>query len=333
MWDGYRTIIDGNPYLAAPSAWFGATNLPSKIDAVLSQVNYPDVPTIYGPALQHLFAVCAWLDAGALWPWKLMLCVADMALVVWIARSFGTKRAMLYAWSPLVVHEIAVAAHPDGLIGALVFAATMLALRQQHLWMMIVVGTAIAMKIHIVMLLPFLVLIVSRCHSHSIQTSTRMPISYWRAAMVIVGIAIVYAAHWLPFASGFTNAWQSFDTFARLWQFNAMGFAALQLLFPNNVRIVSLALIATCILYSLWWLYEEAYHARSIGQSTQNENMPLVQSVALAVCTAFGALLFFAPVINAWYLLWLLPLACATRCVTPWVAMSVLPLSYTTHHH
>ncbi|NJR72183.1 MAG: hypothetical protein HC782_03770 [Gammaproteobacteria bacterium] len=64
LWDGYRTFIDGNPYLAAPSAWFGATNLPSKIDAVLSQVNYPDVPTIYGPALQHLFAVLCMARCG-----------------------------------------------------------------------------------------------------------------------------------------------------------------------------------------------------------------------------------------------------------------------------
>ncbi|NJR72184.1 MAG: hypothetical protein HC782_03775, partial [Gammaproteobacteria bacterium] len=111
-----------------------------------------------------------------------------------------------------------------------------------------------------------------------------IPISCWRAVIVTVGITLVYAAHWLPFASGFANAWLSFETFARLWQFNAMGFAALQLLFPNNVRIVSLALIAACILYSLWWLYEEAYHARCSSQSAQNKNMQLAQSVALAVC-------------------------------------------------
>jgi hypothetical protein len=54
-------------------------------------------------------------------------------------------------------------------------------------------------------------------------------------------------------------------------------------------------------------------------------------ATADAIVLAFAVLLFFSPVINAWYLLWLLPLTTQTRWVTPWLAALVLPFSYATH--
>jgi hypothetical protein len=44
----------------------------------------------------------------------------------------------------------------------------------------------------------------------------------------------------------------------------------------------------------------------------------------------FGVLLLLSPVINAWYLLWLLPFAVYGRDLWPWVASFALCLSYVT---
>jgi alpha-1,6-mannosyltransferase len=295
LWDGYRTLVDGNPYRAAPKEFFGIPNPPGMED-ILSRVNYPHVPTIYGPALQHLFAFSAWGQVGALLPWKLIACSADIALIIGLAKAFGPMRAMLYAWSPLVVHEIAVAAHPDGLIGALIFFAWLAARRQSALWLAVFLGTAIAMKVHAVIALPFLLLAMrSRASQLGVVTAT----------------ALVYALHWLPYWEGFNNAWQSFFTFARDWQFNALGFAAINSLMPSVARAIAMVIIMALLAACLCW-----------QRKNQQERM-----IPAIVC-AFAALLFFSPVINPWYLLWLLPLACGMRWITPWVAAVMVMLSY-----
>jgi alpha-1,6-mannosyltransferase len=297
LWDGYRTLIDGHAYVAAPSTWFGDARLPPKIADTLSHVNYPNVPTIYGPALQHLFAAGAWISAGELWPWKLMVCAADMVLVAALTKTFGARLALLYAFSPLVVHEIAVAAHPDGLIGALIFFAW-LAARKQHIgWLAILLGTAIAMKVHAIIALPFLLLAMR----------VRAP----QVTVAVIATACVYAMHWLPYREGFQQAWHSFFTFARDWQFNALGFALINAINTPLARSVAAAIIIALFAACWWWQRKD----------------PTARSAAAIVC-AFAALLLFSPVINPWYLLWLLPLACGTPWITPWVAAIVVLLSY-----
>jgi alpha-1,6-mannosyltransferase len=307
LWDGYRTLVDGNAYLLAPSAFFG-TAIPSEVMAeVLSQVNYPHIPTIYGPLLQNLFALSASVTLGALWPWKLFIGGVDILLIYFLIRHFGANRAMLYAFSPLVVHEVVVAAHADGLIGALLFVAWVIAKRAQSgrlILSAICIGSAIAIKIHAIFALPFL-LIMLDCRDKNIAARCK-------SALIFIGaVAFVYGLYWMPYASGFSNAWQSFFTFARSWQFNALAYAFIDYLIPSVSREVALGLIVSLILSLTKWHWHEA----------TSRALP-------AMVLAFASLIVLSPVINAWYLLWLLPLACGTNWLTPWVAASVLLLSY-----
>ena len=297
LWDGYRTLVDGNPYAHAPADYFATFNGSPALQEVLSSINHPQVATIYGPALQHCFALAAVIDPGALWPWKMIVCIVDMGVVALLVRTFG-QRALLYAWSPLVVHEIAVAAHPDGLLGALLLLAFLAARRRQLWWLAVFVGTAAAMKVHTVLALPFLLL----------AAANKLNARFCLGALAAIS---VYAIHWIPYLDGFANAWQSFATFAREWQFNALGFSLFSWLPSPIARVLSMIVTAALIVAA--WAWQFRYRA---------------ERLATALVMAFGALLFFSPVINPWYLLWLLPLACAPRLVTPWAAASLLPLSY-----
>ncbi len=307
LWDGYRTLMDGNPYPFAPSHFFPADTaaLPPKIAHALSALNNPDINTIYGPALQWLFAFAALIAPGELWPIRVMWLMIDMALVCALIKHVGTTRAMLYAMCPLVLHEIGVAMHPDGLIGALIFFAFVAVKNERVLLAAAFIGCAAAMKIHALLALPFLIIGLSG-------------ISFAIAVRALAACAATYFFFWLLFlfADGaFEQAWRSFATFARDWQFNALGFAFIQALLGTAT-----ARIACAVLLLISWALLARWAWRQY------------QVTANVLVMAFGALLFFSPVINPWYLLWLLPLATMagqrSLWITPWVASIILPLSY-----
>ena len=102
----------------------------------------------------------------------------------------------------------------------------------------------------------------------------------------------------------------STETFATQWYFNPLAFEPLLVMFgPTWGRLVALALAGLIVL----WLHSTA------------KNFDQVPLAAI-----FGAILLFAPAVNAWYLLWLLPFALDRRDIWPYVASAAIPLSYLT---
>lgn len=312
LWDGYRTLIDGKPYNFAPSYFF-ATDvdpaMPPKLADTLSKINHPDIHTIYGPALQWLFAVSAAIAPAEIWPLRLIWLAVDMALVVSIARHTDLRYAMLYALCPLVLHEVGVAIHPDGLIGALIYFAYRAATQQRIYLMAVCIGSAAAMKIHALLALPFLL----AAFAFTVPNITR----------AVLAVAATYLVFWAPFlvsAGAFSAAWGSFSTFARDWQFNPLGFAVIEALAGSaHARVLAASLMLACWAALFVWLVR------------RQAQRPQAILVATSLVAAFAILLFFSPVINAWYLLWLLPIATQTRWFTPWGAAFILPISYVTH--
>src|SRR5690606_4295081 len=55
LWDGYVFAQTGTPYGTAPIEWFGDPGVPEAFEAVLDEINHPDLPTIYGPVCELAF--------------------------------------------------------------------------------------------------------------------------------------------------------------------------------------------------------------------------------------------------------------------------------------
>ena len=102
----------------------------------------------------------------------------------------------------------------------------------------------------------------------------------------------------------------STGVFAADWYYNPMGFAVLHELLPSSLARLSAAYIGITIIMVL--------HARTRSLDTA------------PIATIFGVILFFAPAVNAWYFLWILPFAARQNRVWPYAAAVVLPLSYLT---
>lgn len=121
--DIYRYLFDGqvllsghNPYHSAP---LGTLSTYPSFSGLAALINHADLPTIYPPAAQFVFAAGAFL--GGVFGMKLFLVVLDLLSCVLMARilhQFGRPQSclILYAWHPLPVMEIGGSGHIDSAV-------------------------------------------------------------------------------------------------------------------------------------------------------------------------------------------------------------------------
>ena len=293
LWDGYRFAQDGTPYGLAPEAFFTDPGVPAAFQRILDQVNYPELPTIYGPVTELLFLVGYWLRPGSVLALQAMLVVVDLLAIGLLLRLAPPRAVLLYAWCPLVIKEIAFTAHPDGAAVCLLLAAVVLARRDRLQAAAVCLALAVGSKVLAVLLAPFVLA---------------------RARLVDWGVfAAVLAALYLPFVWQGGTDLATLAVFAREWEFNAALFGLLTpwMHAPHARVACGLALAAI-----LAW-----YHAR------------YRRSAAAAVPRGdwiYGALLALWPVVNPWYLLWLLPFAAIRPSAWAWTASLAVLLAYVT---
>ncbi|PCH61589.1 MAG: hypothetical protein COC05_00105 [Gammaproteobacteria bacterium] len=290
LWDGYRFVTDGTPYGIAPSSFFATDNLPDRFVEIVGQINNPDLPTIYGPTLQYLFALAYLISPGELWGLKLIMLIADLGVIAILLRLAPMKYVLLYAWCPLVIKEIAFTAHPDGIGVFLLLAALFLRLRHFYAAAVVVAALAIAAKVFAVLIMPWLL--------------WRLAAKYWLL------FALVLLAVYLPFLMQGASDFYSLFVFAQHWEFNAAIYAVVNNFVPDNAAKLLLAIVF------LAWL--AVYFFKS---QKPEFSMPRVDWV-------FALFLLIAPVINAWYWLWVLPFAVIFPSFWAWTVSVALLLSY-----
>lgn len=131
-----------------------------------------------------------------------------------------------------------------------------------------------------------------------------------RPAALLTAMAALGAVYAIFLAQGHGAGFETTRAFAQLWHFNPLVYDGLLLVFGAPVaRFAAFAAAGVIVL----WL-----HARSRSPG----DVPLV--------AIFGAILLFAPAINSWYLLWLLPFAVGRAQIWPFAATMALPFSYLT---
>ena len=114
LFDGQMLLSGNNPYTTAPLNTIATHPAFSNLAAL---VNHGDLPTIYPPAAQFVFAAGA--AVGGVFGMKLVLVVLDILMCVLIGqllKRLGRPRSclILYAWHPLPILEIAGSGHVDG---------------------------------------------------------------------------------------------------------------------------------------------------------------------------------------------------------------------------
>ncbi len=292
LWDGYRFATAGTPYGVSPEAFFLDETVPSSLRAALDQINHPELPTIYGPTAQALFLLGYFIQPGSVAALQALLIAVDLAAVGLLLRLAPARNVLLYAWCPLVIKEIAFTAHPDGLGVCLLLAAIVLATRNRERWAAVCLGLAVGAKIFALVLAP-LVLLRARFTAWCCFAGT---------------LAVIY----VPFAILGATEFASLAVFARDWEFNSALFGVLTVgLSPTQAKVV---LGVACGTLWVWYCHR-----------LRREDVAVPRGDWV-----YSVFLVAAPVINAWYLLWLLPFAAVYPSRWAWTASVAVLLSYVT---
>ena len=282
LWDGLRTATGLNPYRLPPSAFFGDTTLAPAWQAVLSGINNPDVPTIYGPVLQWLFAAAHALTPAKVQGVQWLLLLLDMALLALMAQQGAPRRALLvYALHPLVLKEAMASAHPDGLLALLLLLALLAWRQRRALALGLALGAALCTKVAALVVLPLL-----------LRSSQRRRWAWTARVLAASGLTVVLL--YLPFWWAGGSDAVALVTFGSEWRFNPLLYRAVEALLPSAAARPAAALLIVAGVLLLAW--------RPWGSARPRSDTPPLDHALLL-------LLLLSPVLNPWYWLWLLPLA------------------------
>ena len=219
--------------------------------------------------------------------------VFDLMTIGLLLRLAPARLVLLYAWSPLVIKEVAFTAHPDGVAVFLVLAAVVLAQRDRIYGAAIFLALAVSAKILAVLVVPFILV--------------RARLRVWGLFFVV--LALIY----LPFVLQGSTDLQTLLVFTREWEFNAALFSLVKPWMSNPVARALCGLLLTIVIARYYLVY------RRMAPGT------IVRGDWI-----YGALFALWPVVNSWYLLWLLPFAVIRPSAWAWTASVAVLLSYIT---
>ncbi len=288
LWDGYTFFEQGNPYLHEPSYYFTDTSIPDVYQNLLNQINHPDIKTIYSPLLQYSFWLSHWLFPADILGLKLIYSACNMAIIFILVKIINPRMLLLYAWNPLIIKEVAFTAHPD-ILGVMFIIAALYFFTKHPKTSALCLGLSVCSK-------PFAWLI-----------AVYVLLRFKRLQFVVffLTIAVVYA----PFIFQGSEL-TGLLAFGSHWEFNAAIYSLLTYVMSGvEAKILCAILLFGIMLYCL----------RCFRQSSV---------LNIRGDLLIGGLLMLSPVINPWYLLWLLPFAAIQNYTWPWVLSFTVLFSY-----
>ncbi len=312
LFDGFMTVTSGDPFSLPPSSFFASDHLPERVEELLSQINFPDIATVYGPVTQWIFAAAWTISPGSIWPFQLLAGLADILVLLVLARLCQSKQQrnylILYAWAPLLIKEFVITAHPD--IYAIAFCVLALSATLAHRWWIggLLLALAVGAKVFALLIIPLVI-----CYPKNFRSSSKIILGFLLGILLIT-LSFGTLGIWFP---------EGLGAMAKHWIFNAPLYRALFPPLPITViKVFALVLLSAVI----WWRMYKIFMLR--GESNvQSEKAAALFSGLLWV---YSTLLLVLPALNPWYVCWILPFAVLTTQRWPFVWATLITLAYHT---
>ncbi len=297
VWEGRVTSMGGDPFDQSP---MDPELAPLIVDAPEWQhINHRELPAIYPPAAQWVFAGIASLAADAA-SFRAAMVGIDLVTILVLCvllqvRGLPTRRAVLYAWHPLVVVEVAGSGHYEPLAILPVLAALIAWTLRAPLASFGFAGLAFATK--------YVGAAVALFVGRFLAARRR----WGRAALGFLVLALVAGILAVPFALDGTPPFGSLGTYAAKWAHNGS-------VFPVLAAYVGFqpARLVVAVLLVMWTL-------RVLSRD---------RDPAQGFFMLFVGIVALSPVVHPWYALWLIVLLPLFPRPSVTLFSVLLPLSY-----
>lgn len=331
VWEGRVWLYGGNPFVEPPAS---ETLRALRDSAIFPNINHAEVPTIYPPAAQGLFVLNAILGGGTtMLRW--IFVVVEFCLLGWASRLLNLSNRQLsrLVFSPLLIVETAWSGHIDAIAVALLVAAYAVWERRGSSAGLFF-GLSIATKFLGVIGLVLVVLSPLRSRESRFD---RLKLAVVSAAVVAVSYLPCLPNNPAEVVKGFQTyaaSWRNNDGAFRLWDATAeWAFSKLGEADPGSGKVLvhldGLDEWAVKVGATKTWngqtLPNTTFAADQVSQFVAK-----VVGAATVVCAllfalwvlrdpwlGFGCvmltLLFCAPTVHPWYVVWLLPFAARSR--------------------
>lgn len=158
IWDGRVQTAGINPYLYPPSAEELA---PLRDEIIFPHINRQESPTIYPPGSQMFLAATATIFPDSITGLKGAIILFDFAtilLILLLLKKTGIDpdRVLLYAWSPLVIFELAGSGHLEAVMIPFVLLALLARMEGKLSLAGAALGMATLIKLYPAILFPAL---------------------------------------------------------------------------------------------------------------------------------------------------------------------------------
>ncbi|MGI9115338.1 MAG: hypothetical protein DLM52_02545 [Chthoniobacterales bacterium] len=289
--DGAIQRIGFDPYQLTPDHPHLAGAVPE-----LARVPHNDEPTAFTPGAELLFGTIAASDSPLVF--KIVFGLADLLSVALLLRCLDLKTAAWYAWNPLVAYSFAGAGHFDSVVllalVALIVCLTRFESRSKRR-LLLAVGAAVSLGIAIA-IRPVLIVALLPC-AFALRR-------YFPA--LLLALAVPVAANSLFDFPRFTNLFGDFNHISRLN--DLFWWLTEETVLPNwhqqhyryDVVILIVAALTSIVFFRNW-------------------RRSLLWSLAVAI--------ILAPVLHAWYVTWILPVATWRRAYA-WHFLTVTIFAY-----
>ncbi|MGH9333493.1 MAG: hypothetical protein ACRD21_07075, partial [Vicinamibacteria bacterium] len=271
VWDGRVQHAGINPYLYAPADPELAF-LREELPGIYPGINNKDVPTLYPPLMQLAFFL-ATAVSESLFCMKTFFALFDLALIYALTRLLAALelhplRALIYAWSPLSVVEVAASGHNEAFAVFFLVCALWAFERKRDFASMLMLAASGMAKLASFALVPLFARFVG-------------PRVHWAFPLAVLPLLLLYA-------SAEELAFRGLREYAMRWRGNDSLFHALFALTGSLEKAKTIAglLLAAWILVLFW------------------RRIPPLR----ASFWTLGALLLLSPIVHPWYLLWIAPL-------------------------
>ena len=288
LWEGHVWASGFNPYAQAPED----PVLDSIVEAdeaqgevwseIRDRVTYPEIPALYPPLAQMAFRVSHATFPGSVIGWKawmvLFECVSGLFVLLTLRRLEQPVAAglLLFAWNPLLIKSFAGSGHYDAIVVLTLSIFIYALVNGQRILAHFALGFSLLAKF-VPIILFFLL----------------QPVLWTGTAALFSVILLGY----IPFLDGISGVmFSTAATFAREWRFNGGPYLLFETFFGVKAAMLSYVTVVVGVIY----LFRK-YRNRNIHENLRS------------LLWVLGLSIVVSPVVDPWYITWLLPLACVVR--------------------